>query len=78
MSRKSETKLFKLVCKQSALMRAPFRNSSWTNKTADSDKKTSIINKPGEKFRLKVAKLSIGKTWSEIKKVSLREKVHSI
>jgi hypothetical protein len=74
MNRKLKTKLFKLVCKRSELMREPFRNSSWSNKKTQSDKKALIVNKSGERFRSKIAKLSLGKTWSAIQKVCCRKR----
>ena len=74
MPRKIQTKLLKMVCKRSQLMREPFRNSSWTNKTTQSDKKPLIMNKVGEKFRLKLSKLSLGKTWSSIQEVYINKK----
>ncbi len=74
MSRKLKSKLLKIVCKRSELMRAPFRGSSWTCKTSQTDKKSLFANKTGEKFRSKVAKLSVGNTWSLIQKVCIIEK----
>ncbi len=71
MPRKIKTKLLKMVCKHSELMRAPFHGSSWTSKTGQTDKKSLFANKTGEKFRSKVAKLSIGNTWSSIQKVCI-------
>jgi hypothetical protein len=65
MTRKSITKLLKLVCKHSKSMREPFRNSSWTN-----EKPSLIRNKTGDKFRSKIIKLSVGKTWSSVEKVT--------
>jgi len=75
MTRKSKkTKLLKMVCQRSELMRAPFHGSSWTSKISQTDKKSSFVNKTGEKFRSKVAKLSVGNTWSSIQKVCISEK----
>ncbi len=78
MSRKLKTKLLKMVCKRSELMRAPFRGSSWTNKNNQIDKKSLFTNKTGEKFRSKVAKLSVAKSWSSIQEVCIIEKIYSI
>jgi hypothetical protein len=55
-------------------MREPFRNSSWTNKIDQFDKKTLIANRTGEKFRSKVTKLSVAKTWALIQKVCVNKK----
>ncbi len=74
MTRQLKTKLLKSVCKQSELMRAPFHNSSWINKISQTDKKPLPISKTGEKFRSKLAKLSVGKSWSEIQEVCIIEK----
>jgi hypothetical protein len=71
MRRKLKTKLLKIVCKRSELTRARFGGSSWTNKTNQTDKKPLFAHKIGEKFRSKVAKLSIGSTWSSIQKVCM-------
>jgi hypothetical protein len=68
MPRKLQTKLLKLVLKRSELMRAPFRGSSWEKKTNQIDNK-SVGNKSGARFRSKVEKLSVEKTWSAIEKV---------
>ncbi|CAF1689928.1 unnamed protein product [Rotaria sp. Silwood1] len=68
MNRQVKTKLLKTVCKQAELMRASFHGSSWTNKISETDKKLLFVNKTGEKFRSKVTKLSVGKTWSSIQK----------
>ncbi|CAF2618493.1 unnamed protein product [Rotaria sp. Silwood2] len=67
MTRKLKTKLLKMVCKRSELTRARFRGSSWTSKSGKTDK-SLFVNKTGEQFRLKLAKLSVGKTWSSIQK----------
>ncbi len=74
MTRSLKTKLLKVVCKQSQLMREPFQNSSWTNKIDQFDKKTLIANRTGEKFRSKVTKLSVAKTWALIQKVCVNKK----
>ncbi|CAF3752366.1 unnamed protein product [Rotaria sp. Silwood1] len=66
MTCKLKTNLLKIVCKRSELTRARFCGSSWTNKISETDKKSLFVNKTGEKFRSKVAKLSVGKTWSSI------------
>lgn len=59
-----------MVCKQSGAMHARFHGSSWAKKTKNqSDRLPSSINKAGERFRSKVAKLSVGHTWSLIRKV---------
>ncbi len=73
MSHKLKTKLLKMVCKRSELMRAPFRGSSWTSKTNQIDK-SLFVNKTGEKFRSKVAKLSVAKSWSSIQEVCIIQK----
>jgi hypothetical protein len=72
MTRKLKTKLLKNVCKQAELMRAPFRGSSCPDKIDQTDK-SLFVKKTGEKFRSKVAKLSVGKTWSSIQKVCVIE-----
>ncbi len=74
MTRQLKTKLLKAVCKRSELMRAPFRGSSWMNKLSETDKKSLPVSKTGEKFRSKLAKLSVGKSWSSIQKVCVVEK----
>ncbi len=71
MTRQSKTKMLKMVCKSAQLMRDRFRDSSWTSKTSQLDKKPLVTNKTGKKFRSKVAKLSVGKTWSSIRKVCI-------
>jgi len=76
MTRQLKTKLLKSVCKQSELMRAPFHNSSWINKISQTDKKSLSISKTGEKFRSKLAKLSVGKSWSEIQEVCIIDKIY--
>ncbi|CAF1391404.1 unnamed protein product [Rotaria sordida] len=68
MARQTKTKLLKLVCKQAELTLARFRGSSSTNKTNQTDKNLSFINKTGERFRKKLAQLSVGTTLSSIKK----------
>jgi hypothetical protein len=74
MSRKIKSNLLKNVLKQAELMRAPFHGVSWPNKITETDKKSLSINKTGEKFRSKLAKLSVGETWSSIKEVCLCRK----
>jgi len=78
MTRQSKTKLLKMVCKNAQLMRDRFRDASWTSKTSQSDTKPLIINKTGEKFRSKIAKLSVGKTWSSIQKVCIKKNLFEI
>ncbi|CAF2721616.1 unnamed protein product [Rotaria sp. Silwood2] len=75
---KLNTKLLKNVLKHSELMRARFCNSSWTSKTSQIDKKSLTVNKTGQKFRSKIAKLSVGKQWSVILEVCFIEKKHFI
>ena len=69
MTSKFQTKLLKNVLKRSQLSHSRFCGSSWTKKINETEKKPSCRDKTGEKFRSKVAKLSIGKSWSEIRKV---------
>lgn len=69
MPHKLKTKLLKNVLKHSQIIRSCFSNSSWTSKTSRLDKKSLTINKAGQKFRSKIAKLSVGKTWLAIRKV---------
>ncbi|CAF2114287.1 unnamed protein product [Rotaria magnacalcarata] len=68
MTRRLKTKLLKIVIKRSELMHDRFRGSSWTNKISQTDKKSLFVNKTGEKFRSKLLKLSIAKTWPSIQK----------
>jgi hypothetical protein len=74
MMRQLKTKLLKIVCKRSELTRARFRGSLWTSKISQTDNKSLFVNKTGEKFRSKVAKLSVGKSWSSIQEVCIIEK----
>ena len=67
----SQTKLMKLVCKRAGLARAPFRDSSWSKKSDSIEKKPLPLNKTGEKFRSKLTKLSVAKSWSLIKQVRI-------
>ena len=53
MPSKPQTPLLKAVCKHAALMRAPYRQSSWTNKTCKINKKTSFVSKTGVNSRSK-------------------------
>ena len=63
----------KVVCKRAALMRERFPHSSSTNKHGPTDKKFLFVNKTGERFRSKLARLSVGKCWSAIQKVCIIE-----
>jgi hypothetical protein len=63
---KSQPKLFKMVCKQAELMRAPFHGSLWPNKISQINKKKSVVvNKTEEKNRSNVAKLNVKKKHNE-------------
>ncbi len=73
MTRKLKTKLLKLVCKRSEVMRQPFRNSSWSNKMNQSDNKPLVSKKPGDNFWSKITNLSVGKTRSAIQKVYFKK-----
>ncbi|CAF1492707.1 unnamed protein product, partial [Rotaria sordida] len=68
MVRPTKTKLLKSICKQAELTHARFRGSSSTNKINQTDKNLSFIIKTGEKFRKKLAQLSVGTRLSSIKK----------
>ena len=59
------TKLMKRVYKQSGAIHARFHGSSGAKKT---ENVLSSINKTGERFRSRIAKLSVGHTWSLIRK----------
>jgi hypothetical protein len=59
---KSQSKLLKMVCKHAESMRAPFRDSSWTSKNGETNKKKSVVvNKTKEKNRSNVAKVNVKK-----------------
>lgn len=66
-----QTKLMKLVCKRAGLSRAPFRDSSWSKKSDSTEKKSLPLNKTGERFRSKITKLSVAKSWPLIKQVRI-------
>ena len=66
-----QTKLMKLVCKRAGLARAPFRDSSWSKKSDFTEKKPLPLNKTGEKFRTKLTRLSVAKSWPVIKQVRI-------
>ncbi|CAF3192687.1 unnamed protein product [Rotaria socialis] len=74
MTRRFKTKLLKIVIKRSELMHDRFRGSSWTSKISQTDKKSLFANKTGEKFRSKLLKISVAKTWPSIQKVCIIEK----
>lgn len=69
MTRKLKTKLLKIVCERSKLMRAPFRGAFRKNGISQTDRRLLFVGKTGEKFRSSVAKLSVEKSWSSIQKV---------
>ncbi|CAF1451997.1 unnamed protein product [Adineta ricciae] len=48
------------------MIRERFQNSDTTNKKPQEKKFDSLVNKTGARFRSKLAKLSVGKTWLEI------------
>jgi hypothetical protein len=75
MTPKSKSKLLKIVLKRAELMRAPFRDPSWKSQINQTNTKPSFTNKVGRKFRSKLAKLSMGKTWTEIQKVCIIKKI---
>ncbi|CAF3196059.1 unnamed protein product [Rotaria sp. Silwood2] len=53
MSGTMQTKLFKTVCKRAGLMRAPYRQSSWTNNISPTKKKLSSQSKIKSNVRTK-------------------------
>ncbi|UJR07449.1 hypothetical protein I4U23_011735 [Adineta vaga] len=68
MGRQTQTKLMKQVLKQSGLIRSRFGNNSSKKKDIPLIKTLPLKKNPGDKFRVKITKLSCTKTWSEIKK----------
>ncbi|CAF3778285.1 unnamed protein product [Rotaria sp. Silwood1] len=48
-----QTKLIKMICKRAALMRAPYRQSSWTNNTSPTKQKLSSQSKTKSSVRTK-------------------------
>lgn len=71
MPRKSHRPPMRLVCRRAALIRAHFSDSSSSsNKVEQGHGKRTFIDRTGERFRLKLAKLSVGTSWMSIKKVS--------
>ena len=74
MSQKMKTKQMKNVCRQAELMRLPFRNSSWTSKVTETEKKPLLTKKVGDRFRSKVSKLSVAQSWPLIKQVGFIER----
>jgi len=75
MTDKSKTKLLKMVCKRAELMRAPFRDSSWTSNITQTDKKKPLLlNKTEEKYGSNVTESNVEKTCSSVHKVCNSEK----
>ncbi|CAF1027333.1 unnamed protein product [Adineta steineri] len=68
MSPPKQTKLMKLVCKNSQQIRSRFTNSTWIKKDPQSNKKQLVISKVGEKFRKKLTKLSVEKEWGLVRR----------
>ena len=71
MGQPTKAKLLKLVCKQAGIVRNQFKTVSWKNKDVSLVKKHATQNKPGDRFRRKIAKLSCDKTWPHIRKVNI-------
>jgi hypothetical protein len=71
----SQTKLFKLVCKQVALMREPYRNSRWTtNQINQTNKKVPSVHKMKQRSQSdNTVKRIVRQTSSSIKKVCMIE-----
>ena len=71
MARKSQPKLMRVVCRRAALIRARFGDPSSSNNIKQSGQNLPFIDRAGERFRSKLAKLSIGTSWSSIRKVNI-------
>ena len=71
MPRKSQPKLLRVVCRRAALIRARFGDPPSLNKIKQSVENAPFIDRTGERFRSKLAKLSIGTSWSSIRKVNI-------
>ncbi|CAF1237177.1 unnamed protein product [Rotaria sp. Silwood1] len=64
MSGKQQTQLLKNVCKRAELMRAPYRQSSWTNETQQTKKKSSLPGNQRVNFQSKSIDSHVRKTSS--------------
>ncbi|CAF5005528.1 unnamed protein product, partial [Rotaria sp. Silwood1] len=69
MSGKQQTQLLKNVCKRAELMRAPYRQSSWTNETQQTKKKSSLPGNQRVNFQSKSIDSHVRKTSSLGEKV---------
>ena len=68
MGRKLQTKLIRDVCKRAAAKRAPYRHSSYTNKTVTIKKKTSSQTKTKVNVQSKLLDLNAQKISSSTSK----------
>ncbi|CAF5012401.1 unnamed protein product, partial [Rotaria sp. Silwood1] len=64
MSVKQQTQLLKNVCKRAELMRAPYRQSSWTNNTQQTKKKSPLASNSRVNFKSKPINSHVRKTSS--------------
>ncbi len=78
MTGKEKTKLLKIVCKRTELMRAPFRVSPWPtsyiNKKKNKKNKLLLVNPTQEQQQSTMVKSNIEKACSSIQKVSIMKK----